>query len=182
MTARVAPDQKPPAEGIGRDTFVRLDYHLETDRAELAHQPGEYRELAFITGQDQVLPAVERALLGHRAGQDLSFTLEPDEGYGPHRPVLVQFVGRDYLAEDYEYQPGQRLKHRLGGLEVAYTVREVRPEGIMVDFNHLLAGRRLHFQIRIREVRPATAAELSSVRQDHPAGPGEDRHGQPDQA
>ncbi len=182
MAARIAPADPPPAGGIGRDTFVRLDYHLETDRAELGHAPGEYRELAFITGQGQVLPAVETALLGHRAGQELSFTLEPEEGYGLHRPALVQFVSRDYLAEDYEYQPGQRLKHRLADGVVAYTVREVRPEGIMADFNHPLAGRRLRFQVRIREVRPATAAELSSGAAERPAGPGEDRDGQPSQA
>jgi FKBP-type peptidyl-prolyl cis-trans isomerase SlyD len=181
VAVRIDPEAAAGPEVIGADSFVRLDYRLDTDNGGPAHAPGEFRELTFITGRGRLLPAVERALYGRRAGQDLSLTLEPEEGFGAHSPDLVQFLSRDLLDADFDYRPGQRFKHRLGEREVAYTVREVRPEGIMADFNHPLAGQRLHFQIRIREVRPAAAAEPSSGRNDPPAGPREDRHGQPRQ-
>jgi FKBP-type peptidyl-prolyl cis-trans isomerase SlyD len=40
-------------------------------------------------------------------------------------------------------------------------VKELRRESIVVDLNHPLAGRTLHFDVRVLSIRDATPAELS---------------------
>jgi FKBP-type peptidyl-prolyl cis-trans isomerase SlyD len=44
-----------------------------------------------------------------------------------------------------------------------YTVyvSEIQEDGVMLDFNHPLAGEMLHFQARIAGLRPATEEELA---------------------
>jgi FKBP-type peptidyl-prolyl cis-trans isomerase SlyD len=39
-------------------------------------------------------------------------------------------------------------------------VEEVRPDGIVLDFNHPLAGETLHFNVQIAGLRSATSEEL----------------------
>ena len=39
-------------------------------------------------------------------------------------------------------------------------VSEVRGDTIVLDFNHPLAGETLHFQVKVIDLRPATAEEL----------------------
>jgi len=38
-------------------------------------------------------------------------------------------------------------------------VKEIRPDVVVVDLNHPLAGCTLHFEVAIREVREATEEE-----------------------
>jgi len=162
---------------IGRDTFVRLEYHVDTDREGLGHGAGEFHELSFVTGRRTVLPGLEQALWGRTAGEEVSFEVAPDQGFGDYDPGLIQFIGRKYLAEDYDYRAGERFKREIGDQVVSYTVKEVRPDGIMADFNHPLAGQRLWFTVRIREVRPAVGAEAAARQTEPRPGPGEANDG-----
>ena len=60
------------------------------------------------------------------------------------------------------------------GDEVEFLVKEVGPKTVTVDFNHPLAGKTLHFEATIREVRAATKEELEHG---HAHSPGHDHHG-----
>jgi FKBP-type peptidyl-prolyl cis-trans isomerase SlyD len=40
-------------------------------------------------------------------------------------------------------------------------VAEVRPDGVLLDFNHPLAGETLYFNVKIVDLRPATGEELA---------------------
>ncbi|HEY0095347.1 MAG TPA: peptidylprolyl isomerase, partial [Archangium sp.] len=52
---------------------------------------------------------------------------------------------------------------------IPITVRELKGDQVVVDLNHPLAGKTLHFDVTVREVRQATAEELEHG---HAHGPG----------
>ena len=41
-----------------------------------------------------------------------------------------------------------------------FSIREVKPEAIVIDLNHPLAGKTLHFDVTVRDVRAASPEEL----------------------
>ena len=49
-------------------------------------------------------------------------------------------------------------------------VKEIKPEVVVVDLNHPLAGQTLHFDVAIREVREATAEEKEHGHVHEPGG------------
>jgi FKBP-type peptidyl-prolyl cis-trans isomerase SlyD len=55
---------------------------------------------------------------------------------------------------------GLHLRDQSGRTIEAY-VADIRPEGILFDFNHPLAGETLYFQVKVSALRPATSEELA---------------------
>jgi hypothetical protein len=46
---------------------------------------------------------------------------------------------------------------------VILRVLEVLPDAVVVDMNHPLAGQRVRFEIKVAEVRPASAEEIAQA-------------------
>jgi FKBP-type peptidyl-prolyl cis-trans isomerase SlyD len=60
--------------------------------------------------------------------------------------------------------PGQNLRllnKRSGEVQRAVVV-DVQPELIVLDFNHPFAGKTLHYQVRVDDLRQASAKELET--------------------
>ncbi len=62
------------------------------------------------------------------------------------------------------------------GEPVPFVVREVKPDSVVIDLNHPLAGKTLHFDVTVREVRDATDDEKAHGHAHGPHGHGHD-HG-----
>jgi FKBP-type peptidyl-prolyl cis-trans isomerase SlyD len=55
---------------------------------------------------------------------------------------------------------GLELMDNSGELMLAF-VAEVRPDSVLLDFNHPLAGATLHFNVKVAALRHATTDELA---------------------
>lgn len=110
--------------------------------------------LSYVHGTGQMLPALEAALEGRRAGDAVSVTLTPEQAYGPHRPELVFEAIRDNLPPGQEIRVGMTLTP--GGQRGRFSLKVVglTERGAMLDGNHPLAGRTVTWEIRIQEVQP----------------------------
>ena len=60
------------------------------------------------------------------------------------------------------------------GEPVPFVIREVKPETVVIDLNHPLAGKTLHFDVTVREVRAATDEERAHGHAHGPHGHGHD--------
>ena len=116
-------------------------------------------------GYAQILPGLEAGLEGARSGERRRLTLEPEDAFGEHDPEGVLEVDRDELPG--AVRPGDEVTAESpDGTVVVWRVLEVRPEVIVVDVNHPLAGQKVRFEVEIREVRPATDAEIERARRE----------------
>jgi FKBP-type peptidyl-prolyl cis-trans isomerase SlyD len=115
--------------------------------------------LGFVFGYGTLLPALEAALEGLTVGAKRTVELAPEDGYGERKPELETEVARDDFPPDVS--PGDRYElERDDGSEVVVRVLAVSDEGVVVDFNHPLAGQRVRFEIEVLEARVATPEEL----------------------
>lgn len=147
---------------VADDMVVSLEYTLRLDDDEIIDSSADRGPLQFVQGKGQIIPGLERALHGMAVGAEKDVEVAPADGYGVRDPDASQLLPRDAFPADLNLEPGLGLRMRdpEGRAVVAY-VADVRPDGVLLDFNHPLAGETLYFRVKIAALRPATAAELS---------------------
>ncbi len=145
---------------ISNGNVVGVDYalHLGDGKVVDASAPGE--PLTYLHGEGQIVPGLESALEGLDVGERKQVVVSPADGYGEHDPQGVQEVPRGAFPPGFDPQAGMELTAEgPDGEPVPFVVREVKPESILIDLNHPLAGKTLHFDVTVREVRAATEEE-----------------------
>jgi FKBP-type peptidyl-prolyl cis-trans isomerase SlyD len=159
---------------IASGSVVGIDYslHLGDGKVVDASEPGA--PMTYLHGEGQIVPGLESALEGLSVGDQKKVVLPPGDGYGEHDPRGLQEVPKDAFPPGFDPQVGMELTAEgPNGEPVPFTVREVKPEAIVIDLNHPLAGKTLHFDVTVREVRAATAEEIEHG---HAHGAGEHHH------
>ena len=141
---------------------VSLDYTLRLDDGEVIDTSTGEAPLQFLQGQGQIIPGLEQALYGMSVDDEKGVVVAPADGYGEHDPDAFQVVPQDAFPSDLTLEPGMGFRMRdASGHAVDAYVAEIRPEGVLLDLNHPLAGEALHFQVKISGLRPATVEELA---------------------
>lgn len=140
---------------------VSLDYTLHLDNGDVVDTSAGREPLAFLQGGGQIIIGLEQALYGMSVGDEKLVTVTPTDGYGEHNPDAFQLVPLDAFPSDMDLTPGAGLQVRdqAGHVSTVY-VADVTPQGVVLDFNHPLAGETLHFTTKIAGLRTATAEEL----------------------
>lgn len=113
-------------------------------------------------GYGSALPKVESALAGLEVDMHAEVTLEPADAYGEPDPALLMKVPADAIPEGAR-QVGMEIEGEAeDGSTRTFRVVAVDAEGITVDGNHPLAGRRLHFKMEVADIRDASAEEIAA--------------------
>jgi FKBP-type peptidyl-prolyl cis-trans isomerase SlyD len=136
-----------------------IHYTLSDDDGTVIDRSAPQSPLRYLHGAGNIVPGLEKALDGRRAGDSIQTAVPPEQGYGPRHDGLVQQVPRSAFPADARIEPGIRFEARTERGPLVVTVTEVGDEAVTVDGNHPLAGRTLHFQVEVAEVRDATEQE-----------------------
>lgn len=116
--------------------------------------------LVHMQGAGGIVPALEAALLGRKAGDRFEVEVTPEHGFGKHHPELVQTLPRTMFKGASEPAIGDKLHAQTarGPLEVVVT--SVDGDSIGVDGNHPLAGKTFKLDVEVMDVRLATPEEI----------------------
>jgi FKBP-type peptidyl-prolyl cis-trans isomerase SlyD len=155
---------------------VGLDYTLRLDDGEVLDTSEGQEPLEFLQGEGSIVSGLESSLYGMEIGEKKRVTVEAADGYGARDAEAVQMVSREVFPPDLELSPGRRLHMRdeSGNVFTAY-VTDVQPKAVQLDFNHPLAGERLHFEVEIASLRQATPEEMEHGHVHDPEDP-DDEH------
>ena len=153
-------------ERIGPNARVVLDYTLKADgRIVDASDAGEDREpIVYIHGYGMIVPGLERALVGLKAGDTKDVTVAPEEGYGDRDEELVVEVDRSEMPRPDKVSVGDEIvAESPDGDEAALVVVDIAGDTVVLDGNHPLAGKTLHYSVIVRHVGAATDAEIEEA-------------------
>jgi FKBP-type peptidyl-prolyl cis-trans isomerase SlyD len=158
---------------ISENKSVSVTYDLTVDNdnggRELMESATRERPLTFLFGYGMMLEAFERNLEGLTVGEKFSFTLTPEEAYGVYYTENVAELPKKIFEVDGKFdneyvKEGQTLPMMNSqGQRMMGSVIEVKPEIVVMDFNHPLAGETLHFDGEVIDVHTATAEEISAI-------------------
>ncbi len=158
---------------IGDQKVVILDYTL-TDNEGRVIDKSDDGSFAYLHGASNIIPGLENALAGKSAGDEVTVSVPPEEAYGVRNESMMQQVPKSMFEDGSQIAVGSQF-HAQGpnGEMLVVTVMEVQDEHVVVDGNHPFAGVDLNFDVKIVEVRDASAEELEHG---HVHGPGGHHH------
>jgi FKBP-type peptidyl-prolyl cis-trans isomerase SlyD len=149
---------------IKENVFVSFDYCLTLDSGEEVDKSPEGKPLGFITGAGQIIPGLEKEMMGMAAGDSVKISVEPEDAYGPVNTQLFQEVKREQFPADLEIQPGMTFQSQGPQGPMIINVKELKDENtVVIDLNHPLAGKKLNFDVNIVDVRDLTPEEEASL-------------------
>jgi FKBP-type peptidyl-prolyl cis-trans isomerase SlyD len=151
---------------LDKNNVVTLKYVLHTNDENgekvFVEETSAENPMTFLYGVGMMIPKFEQEIQNLNIGETTSFTIEPSEGYGERDPQAVTQLPVD-MFQGQELPPVGAvlpLSDNQGNNFQALVV-EVTPEAVVVDLNHPMAGRPLHFDVEILNTRPATEEELA---------------------
>ena len=146
---------------IANDSVVSLYYTLKNDQGVVIDQAAEGKPLVYLQGHRNIIPGLESALVGKNVGDKVEVSVEPEQGYGPVNPALIQEVPREQFQGVDSLEVGMQFQASTEQGPVPVVVTKVDEDTITVDGNHPLAGQKLNFSVAIDAIREATEEEKS---------------------
>mgnify|MGYP001014293538 CR=1 FL=1 len=145
---------------IEKDRVVRFHYTVSEAGQEPIETSKDRDPLAILIGHGNIIPGLEAAMMDKEAGESFSADVEAAQAYGERREGLSQRVPKKHFGTT-RLQPGMQVVLQTNFGPRAVTVEKIGMSVVDVDLNHPMAGKDLHFDVEIIEVREASEEEIA---------------------
>jgi FKBP-type peptidyl-prolyl cis-trans isomerase SlyD len=146
---------------IENEKVVSINYTLRNDQGEILDTSDGREPLAYIHGMGTIIPGLESQLTGKSAGDSLQVTVSPADGYGEYDFAQVVQVSRSQFEGVSDLKVGMQFTASSPEGHQVVTITSINNDTVTVDGNHPLAGKTLHFDVTVVDVRNASEDELS---------------------
>jgi FKBP-type peptidyl-prolyl cis-trans isomerase SlyD len=150
------------------NTRVSLKYTVRLETGEIVKgDPARgLAHIEFVTGYNQVLPALERKVIGLGEGEEFEFSVPPEDAFGPYNPSLVQEKTFAEFPQGKDLEAGRwvRATNPDHLVSFGYKVMDKRADRVTLDYNHPLAGKALFYKVRIEKVSEVDKDDLELLK------------------
>ena len=145
-----APAAAPRTNGtVQNGSSVSIEYTLKDEGGQVLDTNKGKSPLTFTQGQQQIIPGLERELIGMHAGDEKKVVVKPEDAYGPIMPNAQTEVPKDAVPKE-GLKVGTALMARSGSGETRpVVVKEIKENTVVLDLNHPLAGKTLFFDVKV---------------------------------
>jgi FKBP-type peptidyl-prolyl cis-trans isomerase SlyD len=145
---------------IEKDRVVRFHYTVSEAGQEPMESSKEREPLSILIGHGNIIPGLEKALEGRETGESFGVDVAAADAYGELREGLSQRVPKKHFGGQ-RLEPGMQVVLNTNFGQRAVTIQKVGMSVVDVDLNHPMAGKDLHFDIEVVEVREAKPEEIA---------------------
>ncbi len=131
---------------------VRMHYSVLIDGRVVEGRGENTGPWEFTQGAGEVLPGVDAAVLGLKAGEERALDIPAESAYGLRDPGGVRRVVRSAFG-GMDLEPGMKIDGMQHGRARSATVVAVGSAAVTLDFNHPRAGKAVRVRFKILEVR-----------------------------
>ena len=146
-----------PGSDIQDGSFVSMEYTLTDDSGTVIDTNVGKEPLTYIQGAGQIVRGLERALQGLKVGDRKKVSVKPEDGYGIPNKKAFQEIARETIPVEAQKAGTMLMTKGPDGRGVPIRVHEVKEKTVVVDLNHPLAGKTLHFDVKITDIKAAEA-------------------------
>lgn len=145
---------------VTHGSVVSFNYTLTDDEGSILDSNESCAPLTYLHGYGNIIPGLESALDGVATGYKSEVVVEAADAYGEVDDEAVFEIARDQFPEGVPVEPGMQFVGETDSGDAPFVVVAVSEGQVTVDANHPLAGKRLHFEVEVVDVRPASEDEL----------------------
>jgi peptidylprolyl isomerase len=150
---RESPSKVTPNKGarkmvVKKGDRVKVQYTGTLDDGTIFDKSEEGDPLEFTVGSGQIISGFDNAVGGMSLNEEKRVTIKPEDAYGQRDEALI----KEFLRSSLSFTPEKGMVIRLKdqtGRSIPGTITYVTETGIVVDFNHPLAGKDLTFNIKV---------------------------------
>jgi len=161
-----------------------LTYRLtETDaNGTLIEEVDAKQPFVFLFGSGNLIPGFETNVNNLKVGDNFAFNVAAADAYGEYDlqgvvNLPISIFHNEGVLDSEVCKVGNIVPMRNDqGQQFNGVIKAINPAEVTMDFNHPLAGKNLHFEGSVVDVREATAEELQHGHF-HPQGAHEDSCG-----
>jgi len=142
---------------------VGIEYEVkEVGSTEISDTNKGGQPLEFIMGKSQIIPGLEKALIGMEIDEKSDIMVKAEDAYGQINEEAVQTLPIDQFA-GIDLVEGMTLYGQDdNGQSTQVVVKSFDDKEVTIDFNHPLAGKDLMFSITVASVRETTLEEMTT--------------------
>lgn len=144
---------------VEKDKVVSISYSATDETGNIVDSNLDFEPLQYLHGHGNILQTLESELNGLQVDEKKDVILAADQAYGDFDPGLVVEVNKEQFPEGANGLELGSMVQSSDGLELIVT--DIDGDKIVLDGNHPLAGRTLHFSVTIKGIREATTEELT---------------------
>lgn len=126
----------------------KLDDGTEFDNSYKVGEP-----LEFILGDGEMIEGFDRAVSQMKLNDKIKVVLGPSEAYGYVEPGGFVGVLKTEFPQDFNPQVGEIVEGQDdNGNQIAAIIHQIVGDVYILNMNHPLAGKNLHFDIELLEI------------------------------
>jgi len=147
------------SEGVVRNgKYVSITYTIVDDAGQVVEQHD--LPVGYVHGGDtQLLGDMDKAIAGHRVGEQVQLSLPPDQAFGQRDENLTFTDDIENVPPEFRRIGAEVMMQNDQGDSRSFYVTHIEDGKLTVDGNHPLAGQSLKVTVKIHEVRDAQAGE-----------------------
>ncbi|HQI81284.1 MAG TPA: peptidylprolyl isomerase [Deltaproteobacteria bacterium] len=139
--------------GAKQGDRVRVNYTGRSEDGQVFESSAGFTPFTFTIGADEVVKGFEDGILGMEPGERRTFTVDPEDAYGPYDEDLVIEVPLSEIPPGLEVHVGMdfEVEDDEGAVVPAVIIR-VMDDAVLVDANPPLAGKRVIYEVELLEI------------------------------
>jgi FKBP-type peptidyl-prolyl cis-trans isomerase SlyD len=128
---------------------VSLEYTLTLDDQSVLESNVGKEPMTYTQGAHEIVPGLETAMEGMKKGERKHVVVSPADGYGPIDPQAIREVKKELIPAVAQKVGAQLQGQAADGSTAFPRVKEIKADTVVLDFNHPLAGKTLHFDVTV---------------------------------
>ncbi|MGM5481723.1 MAG: FKBP-type peptidyl-prolyl cis-trans isomerase [Nanobdellota archaeon] len=127
--------------------------------------------LEVLAGRGMLIKGFDQELVGMKVGDEKEIDITPENGYGDRRDDLIRDIPTSELGDEIKPEVGMTLGVKAPtGQVFPAVITDVKDDKIVLDANHPLAGKNLHFKVKVEETRVPTEEDMKKFMPENQGG------------
>jgi peptidylprolyl isomerase len=133
--------------------FVQIEYTGTFDNGEIFDTNVGMDPLEFQVGSGSIISGLDSGLIGMIIAEEKDITVAPEDAYGDYNEEFVLTVPLSEMRANFEPEPGMVISIQMeNGNLIPARVTDISDDNVILDLNHPLAGKTLHFNVKVIDI------------------------------